>query len=254
MIVDSLGYFGSWPYWKVPIEDASGLLALMDESHIDQLFACSTRGLFESWERGNAEAIGLAAKHPQRIRAAVTFGAESRTETVPTDRVCRLLEDYNKEGVRALRLFPQHQGYSLDSAYVDPVLAQAIRLGFVLMIHVRSIMNWGMPVLPVSHIVSLAARLSGATILVCGANGEWPEVASAMKRLPNLIIETSCLQYLERVAFFTREFSSQRVIYGSGIALQYPLCGLAKVMKAKITPSERENILAGNAQRLLFGS
>ena len=252
MVIDMTAYFGSWPYWKGPVTQPDQLLSLMDENGIDRAAVCSLRGIFDDWEVGNEEVLELASAHPKRFIPFMTFGLDSFIGAVPTDLVIDLLRKYKKAGVRGLRLFPQHQGYPLNGDYrAEPVLAEAAKLGMIFMVHFRMIMNWGMAMYPVAEIAKFAGRYPQAKVVICGVNGEWEEAATAMKKHANLLLETSCLQYVGKVAFFTQEFGVERVLFGSGIPLQYPHCGLIKITKAKITDQQRRDILGGNAQRLL---
>ena len=252
MVIDMTAYFGSWPYWKGPVTQPDQLLSLMDENGIDRAAVCSLRGIFDDWEAGNEEVLKLASAHPKRFIPFMTFGRDSFTGAVPTDLVINLLRKYKEAGVRGLRLFPQHQGYPLNGDYrAEPVLAEAAKLGMIFMVHVRTIMNWGMFTYPVAEIAEFAGRYPQAKVIICGVNSEWGQAVTAMKKNPNLLLETSCLQYLGKVAFFTQEFGVERVLFGSGIPLQYPHCGLIKITKAKITDQQRRDILGGNAQRLL---
>jgi predicted TIM-barrel fold metal-dependent hydrolase len=121
----------------------------------------------------------------------------------------------------------------------------------ILMVHVRTIMNWGMPEFPVADIAQVAARYPETPVVLCGVNSEWRQAVTFMKKYSNLLIETSCLQYVDMISLFTEELGSRRILFGSGLALQYPQCGLIKITKAKIPAAARRDILGGNAERLL---
>ena len=255
MVIDLTGYFGSWPYWKTPIQESDELLELMDEHGIDRLALCSTRGIFDDWRAGNEEILELASAQPRRFIPFVTFGSTSGDrfwEPLASQGMIDLLQQYQEKGVRGWRLFPQHQGFELnEDYYMEPVLAEAARLGMVLMAHVRTIQNWGMPTYPVAEICRLAERYPQTKVVICGVNYEWREVMSGMKKHPNLMLETSGLQLMGQVAFLTETVGAERLFFGSGMALQYPQCGLVKVTRAKISETERGAILSGNTQKLL---
>ena len=133
MVIDLTGYFGSWPYWKTPIQESDELLELMDEHGIDRLALCSTRGIFDDWRAGNEEILELASAQPRRFIPFVTFGPTSGDrfwEPLASQKMIDLLQQYQEKGVRGLRLFPQHQGFELnEDYYMEPVLAEAAPSG-----------------------------------------------------------------------------------------------------------------------------
>jgi len=62
---------------------------------------------------------------------------------------------------------------------------------------------------------------------------------------------TLILQLMGQIAFLTEAVGAERLFFGSGMALQYPQCGLVKVTQAKISETERSIILSGNTQKIL---
>ena len=69
--------------------------------------------------------------------------------------------------------------------------------------------------------------------------------------IPNLWLETSCLQGLGAIAQLVSAADAQRILLGVGVPLQYPACGIAKLEKAKISCADKEAIAHLNAKRLL---
>jgi uncharacterized protein len=252
MVFDLVGYYGAWPFWKSAGDTPEKLLGILNEFGIDRLAVGSTKAIFDDWEGGNREVVALTEEHPERFTPSLTFGVRSPVEGVPAASLKESLSAFRSSGHRLLGLFPQHQGYNLDDdEAVQEVLEHATRLGFILLIHIRTIMNWAMPVLPVVVAERLARRFPDSPVVLCGVNSEWAGAASALARCPNLYLETSCLQYQGMIEFFCARIGAERILFGSGSGLQYALCGLVKVQKAAISEAAKERILGGNACQLL---
>jgi predicted TIM-barrel fold metal-dependent hydrolase len=60
------------------------------------------------------------------------------------------------------------------------------------------------------------------------------------------------LQALDGVKEAADSIGANRVLFGSGLPLQYPECGLVKIRQADLSDEEKALILGGNAARL-FG-
>ena len=107
-MIDCYGFVGAWPYWNVTHKSPESLLELMDRHQINMLAVCSTRSIFSDWRLGNEEAIALADKYPKRFLPFVSL-----SPILPKSDLVRHLEDYKSRKVKGIRLYPQHQGYSL---------------------------------------------------------------------------------------------------------------------------------------------
>lgn len=247
MIVDINAYCGNWPYWPIAHKTAAEIVALMDRAGIDRAAITSTQGPFVGSPEGNAETAYIVAGQPDRL---IGFATAS-----PTDGEAALVDlaRCHDAGMRGLRLFPQHHQYRLDD---DPVLGEILatvaRWGWPVLVPIRLIMNWGMPGFDVREIGNLAARYPSIRFIVGGVNyGELRDALAVMRRNPNVSIETSCLQIHEGVKTLVERAGSGRVYFGSGLPLQYPAAGLAKVQHAEIDEASKAAILGDSAARLL---
>ncbi|MCC7160859.1 MAG: amidohydrolase family protein [Anaerolineae bacterium] len=247
MIVDINAYCGNWPYWPIKHSSATDLVTLMDRVGIDRAVITSTQGPFVGSPEGNAETVRIVAGQPDRL---IGFATAS-----PTDEAAALtdLVRCHESGMRGLRLFPQHHQYRLDD---DPILGDILNTvsswGWPVLIPIRLIMNWGLPSFDVREIGNLAARYPSVNFIISGVNyGELRDSLAVMRRSANVGIETSCLQVHEGVKGLVDRVGSSRVYFGTGLPLQYPAAGMAKVQHAEIDQVSREAILGGNAMRCL---
>jgi predicted TIM-barrel fold metal-dependent hydrolase len=247
LITDINGYCGNWPYWPVKLTEGRGLVALLDRFRIDCVAVTSTKGAFVGCAEGNADTARIVQEHASRLIGFLTVSPTDGPQAVEQLRTC------HAQGLKGLRLFPQHHLYRLDD---DPVLAQILataqELGLPVLIPVRLIMNWGMPTLDVREIGNIAGRYRHVRFIIGGVNyGEVRDALGVMRRNDNVSLETSCLQIHEGVATFVRQVGAERVYFGSGLPLQYPGPGLAKIQNAEISDDAKERILGGNARQLL---
>ena len=247
MIVDISGYFGNWPFWPVKNRTGDDLVRLMDRYGIDRVGVCSLRGIFDHWERGNEEVLDLIRAYGERVVGFATV------TPVFGDAALDVLPRYREEGIRGLRLFPYYHGYGLaEDPMLDQILNRASELGMTVVIPKRLTMNWMLAATDIHPIAAIAARFPELLIVVGGVNYRGArETVGMMKTYANMLIETSCLQYMGSIEMLVREVGTDRVLFGTGLPLQYPACGLAKIENAEIPEKDRESILGGNAVRLL---
>jgi len=247
VIIDINAYCGNWPYYPIKVRTNEALVGLLDRFKIDRAVITSTKGVFVAAAAGNADTAEMVAQSPARLVAFATVTPTDDAAAVDQLRACA------GQGMKGLRLFPQHHGYRLDD---DPVLAQTLvacqELGLPVLIPIRMMANWSMPTLDVREIGNLAAHFPSVQFIVAGCNyGEVRDTLGVMRRQSNVAMETSCLQIHEGVKTFVERAGAERVFFGSGLPIQYPGPGLAKIVHAQIPDAAKEMILGGNAQRLL---
>jgi len=247
MIVDINGYVGNWPFWPIRNRTGDDLVRLMDRYGIDRVAVCSLRGIFDHWERGNEEVLDLVRTYRDRVIGFATV------TPVFGEAALEMLPRYREEGVRGLRLFPYYHGYALaEDLMLDRILKRASELGMTVVIPKRLTMNWMLATLDIRPVAAIATRFPELKIVVGGVNYNGArETVGMMKTHGNVLIETSCLQYMGSIEMLVREVGTERILFGAGLPLQYPACGLAKIANAEIPEKDRERILGGNAARLL---
>ena len=246
MIIDIHAYCGNWPYWQLRVDTSSDLVRLLDQFGIAKAVVTSTTGVFVAPADGNQHTADTIATHPDRLLGFATVCPWDEDAPEQLQRAADL-------GMRGLRLFPQHHGYRFDD---DPVLAGILAVAekcrLPILIPARIMANWSMPTLDVRQIGDLASRYPKLQFVIGGVNyGEVRDALSVMRRCPNVGLETSCLQIHNGVKLFVERAGAERIYFGSGLPLQYPGAGLAKIQHAQISDAAKDMILGGNAARLL---
>jgi uncharacterized protein len=247
-MLDFNGFIGPWPYWDTTYKTPEAILSLMDKYQIQTLAACSTSSIFWDWREGNEEILTAAAKYPARFIPFV-----SMSPVLPPSDLVRLLREYKRRQVKGIRLYPQHQGYSLtQKSGMDELLKTAQEFELPVVVPIRVIMNWGLPELEPSAIEEVVVRYPKLRFVLSGINYSgtlWG--FDLMRRFPNVYLELSGMQGFRAVDDAVQAVGANRILFGSGLPLLYPACSIEKMRVAKISPEQRQAITEGNARALL---
>ena len=112
-------------------------------------------------------------------------------------------------------------------------------------------MNWGLPVLPVEQVQPLLEAFPEVDFVVDGANHEAAAMIRLMERFGRLHLGTSCFQEPFGMETLVEAVGHDRVLFSTGLPIQYPACALARVEMAEISNEAKDAILGGNAARLM---
>lgn len=246
MRVDINACFGHWPYWDLPHKTAEDLIGLMDRNGIEKAAVLSLRGMLVDWKAGNDETLAAAARHPGRLMPVATLSPFMGGNG---DEMRRLAD----AGMRGVRLYPSFHSYSLDSDFTDDVCRAAAERRIPVMIPTRPMMNWRFKTVAIESIGTLAARHAATSFIVSGPNYliEYQALVKVMRQCPNVSYEISCLQGFNSVANLVGQVGADRVLFGTGAALNYPACNVAKLDHAELEAGHREAVASANAIRVL---
>lgn len=246
-IIDLNGYFGHWPHWPIKTTTVETLVQLLDRHHIDQMALISTKGVFLNSKDGLQHTLETVAQKPQRL---VGFATVSPMDG---EAACSLIQEAVRQGIKGLRLLPQHHQYRLDNdPYLEAILSLAQEIGLPVLIPVRLILHWGLPQLDVRELDGIAGRFPRLKLIIGGVNyGELRDALSVLRKHEQIGFETSCFQVCEGIEKLVKAIGSERIYFGSGLPLMYPAPGLAKIEHAQIGDLEKEKIFGLNAARLL---
>lgn len=245
---DFSGFVGAWGYWPLKERTGADVMALMDTHGIERAVVGSTRALESDWRLGNADILATAAESGGRLVPFVTIdNTQSGT--------AELLDEYVAAGAKGIRCYPSHHHNTLPSQ-LEPLCAAAQDHGLVVTLVMRAIMDWSFPVAAVEPFEGLLAQFPDVQFVIHGLNyGQeaWHGIC-LLNTYPNVWLETSCLQGLGGIGRWVAHADVSRILLGTGVPLQYPACGIAKLEKAEISAADKEAIAHRNAQRLLDNS
>ena len=132
----------------------------------------------------------------------------------------------------------------------------------------RAAERWGVPVLQHSWSMTnirqrrfhsdpadtalLARRFPNVPVIMAHLTGCGFRGVLEAKGLPNLVVDTSGGYPEENLLDYALEhLGADHIVYGSDLPIRESSVTLARILAAKLTPTEREKILRGNARRLL---
>jgi hypothetical protein len=255
MIVDINAFVGQWPYWPVRATAPAEVVAELAEWKIDRAVVCSTRSVFVNWEDGNRETEAAVRDHPQSLLAFACLGSRELSHKLPSGDFD--FADYRRRGFRGVRLYPQYHTYHpLFEPAVDQICEDARTRQWPVLLPLRIVMNWAMPVLDPVVMEKLIERHPKTVWILSGINYlyELQLAISLMRRFETVHLETSCVMGFEAVAKLVRQCGEERILFGSGAPIQHGGANLAKILNAHILDSAREAILSGNAMRIMKSS
>jgi predicted TIM-barrel fold metal-dependent hydrolase len=252
VIFDANAFLGKWPYWPVRASSPQEVATELDGWGIQRAAVCSTRSIFVNCEDGNREAESASRHDPERFVAFACLG----TPEVSQERPCSKydFDGYAARGFRGIRLYPQHHSYHpLYEDFVDEILEDAAARGWPVLLPLRLIMNWGMPVLDLAVMDSLITRHSRVNWILAGINylHELQLAVALMRRFESVHLETSCVMGYAAISKLVERCGSERLLFGSGSPVQHGAAALSKILHAPVSAAAREQILAGNLLRLL---
>ena len=251
MIFDANAYIGKWPYWPLRSTEADDVARELAGWRIERAAVCSTRSIFVNWEDGNRE-TEAAARAGRMFVPFACLGTHELSHDLRPSR--HDLESYAARGFRGIRLYPQHHSYHpLYEEFVNEILEDAAARGWPVVLPLRIIMNWGMPVLDLAIIEALVTRHSRVKWILSGINYlfELQMSVMLMRRYESVHLETSCIMGYAAIAKLVQRCGAGRLLFGSGAPVQHGGAALSKVLHAAIADSAREQILGGNLCRLL---
>lgn len=252
MIIDTSAYIGNWPFWPVPHLDSSGdsLSGLLEKCRIDKAVITALDSILYDDEMGNELVFQAAAKHPDCLIPAVTISLNKGGR----DNAA-YLRQLRRSGATALKLFPFYHGFPLSAGNqrLASLLAAAEELELPVCLPMRLFMNWGLPSLPVPAVREIVTAYPNIRFLVENLNaGEFLPLVELAEQADNLLLGTASLTRYRGVYDMVTRIGKERVVGGMSAPMQYPQCGLSKVLHAELAPAAEKLVIGENAAKL-FG-
>ncbi|HEY3841424.1 MAG TPA: amidohydrolase family protein [Bryobacteraceae bacterium] len=252
MIFDMNAFIGNWPYWPVPAVTPGQVAEELRAWDITTAAICSTRSIFVNWEDGNQEVLRAMAEHPEQYVGFACLGTRELSHALNRDPLN--LDQYLRRGFAGIRLYPQHHSYHpLYCRFVSHILEFAEAHDWPVLLPLRLIMNWGMPMLELPVISQLIERHPRNIWILSGINylHELQLAIMLMRKFPTVHLETSCIMGFAGIEKLVEELGPDRIVFGSGAPLQHGGAGVRKICHAKISDAAREAIFCSNAERIL---
>lgn len=239
MTIDSLSYFGFWPYWDAGPTALEDLMRLQEEKGIAHSILCSTKAIFYDHVQGNRDVTDAVTKYPRRFSTWATFHprAESFSKEIT-------------ESVRGIRLYPAYHGYRLRSKAVSEVLDYASAHQLPVSIPIRLIMSFALPELQAEEIMLLAEKHAKVKVIISCANYEVFQILDALDDSVELYVDTLGLRVDGLLERLVDTIGAEHIVLATGLPVQYPDVSLDIVRNANIREEEKTMILYENGKRL----
>jgi predicted TIM-barrel fold metal-dependent hydrolase len=235
-IVDAITIFGYWASRPVDIS-LPRLLEILDKHGITRSACVSTTGMFFDAESGNDETWAAVEANPSLIPVATVDPRRGRGCGAEIERRAG-------QGFRMFSLFPETQGWELDSALfgaLRPALSAAARPVMV------EASDPGDP-----SRIARAAEGTTFPIILAGVNyATLAEAVAVMQADPRVYLETHTLTAVDSIDLVASEVGADRLLFGSYSPLNYASSSLLMVQYCGLGDAEKAAILGGNLLRLL---
>jgi predicted TIM-barrel fold metal-dependent hydrolase len=237
-VIDVHGHLGTGPWLTA---DQEALVRAMQRARIDNAIVSSHLAVTSNFAEGNFKLKAALEGAPQ-LMGYVVINPVYVEQSVAEMK--RYLAAPNFVGVK---LHPDASGQPLDSAPTREVVNAFRRYSKPLLVHV-----WGTA--QVRALEALAAEAPTVKMIIAHAGGEaFAECLALASRQLNLLLEpfTGGAQQ-GKIEEAVAKIGAHRVLFGTNFPRLNPGVALGMLADARISESERAQILGGNAARL-FG-
>ena len=238
MVIDANTLVGAM--WPLERRDVSleKLKREMDKFGVTKAVTLSAKGIFYDHTLGNDETLKVCLEDPRFIPAL----------TIDPRKYLGYAEEIKKrigEGFKILRLFPDFQGFMINSIHVRRIITKAEELGLPVMMPVKA---------GITNVLELLRELRGLRVILTGVTYfDLAEILTAMEESDNLFIETRLLDSPDGVSMVVEEFGASRLIFGSGAPLGYVGSSLNLIKHAQISEAEKRMVLAESVKKIIEG-
>ncbi|MBO3799192.1 MAG: amidohydrolase family protein [Candidatus Brockarchaeota archaeon] len=236
LIVDVNTVFGAYPKRKTDVS-LKNLLRTMDLNGVEKALTASLKGAFYSYEEGNEETLKACNTDKRLIPLATVDPRRFVSGRVE-------IENLTRSGFKGIRLFKDIQGYPLDYSPVIEIIESMEGLGVPLLVPCN---EYGC--------ITLLSRLTAEKdypVIVLGCTYSLlSEFIVSARRNRNLYVETRLLTSSDAIEILVEKVGASRLIFGSGIPLEYFQASYRMVESAKIREEDKDMILGGNILRIL---
>lgn len=237
LITDCNTLFG---YWQKETQDRSleRLVHVLRVSGIDRALTCSARGVWDSFEEGNAETLRVCSEHRELLPVATVR---------PGDYYhCREeIASLRARGFRMVRFFPATQGWAVGSLSFRRLLDQLVESGLPLFFdHAYD---------STSLIAPLVDYFSGTSVplIFSGVSYGFSEFLAGCEVYEHLYMDLWQSFLLNQIELVREAAGIEHVLLGTKAPFEMPGPCLEMVAHARLTEEEKGKVLGGNTARLL---
>lgn len=242
--IDMHGHLGPFNGIYMPDAAIERMIAGMDRMGMESLALSPHSALAGDTREGNREMLDAVRRFPGRI-----YGYCTINPNFPGDIASEMDTYLNQPGVIGIKIHPTMHAYPVTGDRYTPVWQRAQAGGLLVLSH-----TWGRDGgCGATDMRRIAEQYPGVRLLLGhSCYGAWHEAIALAAEFPNVYLElTAAYHVYGLIEWMCREAGAGKVILGSDYPWFDPMVPIGCVTFAHITQDEMEDILYGNARRLL---
>lgn len=247
MTIDANALFGKFSIRTSGIDDPNEFVRYMDEYGIDRSIIVALSAMTFDTVIGNGDTIGACDAHPERLMGLCVVNPKTDlTDAFEQMERCR------DAGLVGLRLTPQH-GYSYsDVELLSPVIDRAAEYGWPVWLSLVVVQNTPFGRQPVTAVGPIIDAYPQVPFIVTGTSyGGRLEAVRALEDRPNAFADIGTMQCYRGVDRMCEDLGAEKIVLGTGFAINHYGITLAKLETAEISEDDKELIRSGNIQGIL---
>lgn len=236
-IVDCNTWVGFYPRQAIDLSPQV-LLGLMRRYGVSKALFVHTTAVFYDARMGNDSAVRVARESGGLLLPVATLNPLQHR--VMKEEIERRLQ----QGFRLFRFFPKWQGWQPRIAPFRDLVHFLNEKGAPFLTDCSEV-GWA------TEIAELVSDIRIPVILCDVREENLGEVLYAMKSVPNLYLETSCITQLDGYEFVASEVGVDRLIFGSGAPLHYFASALFPLLHSGLSDEDKRKILVENLRHIV---
>ncbi len=234
MVIDSFTIFGSWP-GQPDDHPAEQLIEGIQRYKLDRACTLAASGIFLDARVGNAATLAACRRDPHLVPIGT---ADPRIDGVAQVRAC------TDNGFKLMALFPESQGWSLDSLVARDVLRAIAASGMTLIIEAT---RDG----AASHILRSLGDAPTPLVLLDINLHLLSEAMAVLRARPATYLTTRLLSGGDTIEYLAQTVGADRLVFSSRFPVSCFSSAFLTAKFALIDDADRGAIMGNNMARLL---
>jgi|GEM_PF-3546798 len=237
MVIDALNIINGWPTLLSEL-DEKNIVEAMAKFKIDKAGVLSSKCIFFDAHTGNEMAVKACGSFPDKLLALGLID--------PRVSIAEEIAYCVENGIKALTLYPETQGWSLDSLLAKKLFSELNNaFNMPLMIEAKSCGN-------IKYLYDLLSDFSAPVILVDVSLKNLSEALELVENAPNIHLTTRTLCGADTIEMLSKRIGADRLIFSSSYPVNSFSAAFLATRYAKIPQGDLNAILGDNIAKI-FG-
>jgi predicted TIM-barrel fold metal-dependent hydrolase len=234
LVIDSNTHFGLMPYKDTDVS-VEKLVSSMRKNGVAGALTYSLMGVAYDFQEGNEETSTACSANPGLLPVA----------TVDPRRYLGVIEEIGRcrsRGFVALRVFPEQQGWKINSALFGPILNECERVRMPLIVSAAA------------GLTDILQAVNGSTVplIVTGIGyANLAEGIAVAEEHPSMLIEVQVMDPPDSLRVAVDALGAERFVFGSNAPSLSMRASLNLVAESELSDEQKALVFGGNLQRVL---